>query len=108
MPIEFSTLPFQPRRTFVVTDVPPGTTRGGHAHARGQQLLVCVAGAVRVELRSGTAPETVTLDRADRGLLLEAGVWAAQTYEEAGTVLLVLASEPFADVSYLNDPPVSD
>lgn len=104
IPIELGELPFSPRRVFAVTAVSPGTTRGGHAHEQGQQLLVCLAGAVRVELRSSAGSQALLLDSPNRGLLIEAGVWASQTYEEEGTVLLVLASETYEDVSYLPEP----
>lgn len=103
LPLDFTGLPFAPRRLFVVQQVPPGSVRGQHAHKRARQLLVCVAGRVEVELRDAGAAESVTLDRADTGLLIEAGVWAAQTYVEPGTVLLVLSSEPYDSESYVRD-----
>ena len=40
VPFDFARLPFAPRRSFVVTNVPAGMRRGGHAHTRGDQLLV--------------------------------------------------------------------
>jgi hypothetical protein len=104
VPFEFDDLPFRPRRVFVISGVPPGTTRGRHARPRGRQLLVCPSGRVTVELRGGEQVTTVTLDRPDRGLLVDAGVWAAQTYETAGAVLVVLASEPFRPDAAIDEP----
>jgi dTDP-4-dehydrorhamnose 3,5-epimerase-like enzyme len=95
-PFEFAALPFMPRRIFVVSDVPVGTTRGKHAHRNGRQLLVCLSGRVRIDMRSGNISESIVLDGSEHGLLIDSGVWAAQTYLVRGTVLLVLASEPYA------------
>jgi len=100
LPIDFASLPFVPCRMFVVHQVPPGTVRGGHAHKRTRQLLVCITGRVDVELRDAGFAETVSLVGADTGLLVEAGVWATQTYVEPDTTLLVLASEPYDIDSY--------
>jgi hypothetical protein len=102
LPFDFASLPFLPRRLFVVHDVPPGTVRGGHAHKRARQLLVCLFGRIDVELRDGGRTEMLILDSADSGLLIEAGVWSAQTYVAPGSMLLVLASEPYDAASYLD------
>lgn len=101
VPLDFGLLPFAPRRAFLVQDVPPGQARGGHAHAHGQQLLVCVAGRVEVELRHGTeAPEHVALHAGTDALLVGTGVWARQVYG-AGAVLLVLASSAYDPDAYV-------
>ena len=101
--MEFEALPFAPRRAFMVHGVPTGTARGGHAHARGQQLLVCLSGEVIVELRLRGEVEHVRMDRHIDALLIEAGVWARQTYLD-DAVLLVLASEPYDAASYQHMP----
>ena len=101
---DYRALPFQPRRTFVIRDVPAGTTRGGHAHARAHQLLVCLAGTVVVELRHGGDVQQVELSDAGRGLLMMAGIWARQRYSVADTVLMVMASEPYDAGGYLPEP----
>jgi len=102
LPFDFASLPFLPQRLFVVYEVPPVTARGGHAHKRARQLLVCLVGRIDVELRDGGLTETVILDSADSGLLIEAGVWSAQTYVAPGSILLALASEPYDAGSYLD------
>lgn len=94
LPIELESLPFKPCRVFAIGDVPAGTTRGRHAHECGRQLLICLAGNVQVELRWQDQSAIVNLEALGEGLLVEAGVWAAQTYLVPGTVLLGLASDP--------------
>lgn len=101
LPLDFHALPFEPRRIFVVHEVPAGTVRGRHAHHRSRQLLVRLHGRIEVEMRcQGVSARTVLAD-SHAGLLLEAGVWSAQTYLEPGSSLLVLASEAFHPSSYI-------
>ena len=58
---------------FAVGQVPPGTTRGRHAHRNGSQLLMCLSGRVRVELRwDGQSADVVLVP--SRLLLIKAGV----------------------------------
>ena len=96
----FSAIPFPVRRVFTVSDVPAGTTRGGHRHQGVAQLLACVSGAVSVELRRGDIRQEVTLAPGGGGLYLAEGVWANQSYLEEGSVLVVLSSAPFDPATY--------
>lgn len=104
LPFDFRDLPFQPRRAFITHDVPAGTTRGGHAHKQGMQLLIRVSGRVLVALRDARKQETCVLQRSDIGLLIGPGIWSQQTYLEPGTSLLVFASTSYDSASYLTDP----
>jgi UDP-2-acetamido-3-amino-2,3-dideoxy-glucuronate N-acetyltransferase len=104
VPHEFADLPFRPQRVFVVTGAPPGTTRGGHAHRTAWQLLHCPSGSVAVEVRAEDTGAAVTLDRPERALVIEPGVWSRQTFETPAAVLLVLSSEPYDAGSYLDEP----
>ena len=101
---DYAALPFEPRRSFVVENVPKGTTRGGHAHKSCEQLLVCLRGqlTVRVVFRNRSAE--VVLDGPYVALYMAAGVWAEQTYDKDGTCLLAFASQPFDPDSYLPEP----
>jgi dTDP-4-dehydrorhamnose 3,5-epimerase-like enzyme len=98
--LNFDALPFTVRRVFVITNVPPGTKRGGHRHRSGAQILVCISGRIDVELRRGAARTAVTLTPDAGGLYIPAGIWAAQRYLEDGSALVVLASDPFDPANY--------
>ena len=100
-PLEFGGQPFRPERLFVVRDVPTGTSRGGHAHATCRQLLIALAGEIMVELRHAQEEAKVLLSAGERALLIEPPVWSRQTYVGPGAILLVLASEPYDEDSYL-------
>ena len=100
LPIEFDTLPFQPRRIFTIANVPAGCSRGGHGHLVGDQILTCVNGAVRVTVRFKGDEHRIDLSPRTEALLIEAGVWARQDYLADDSVLLVLSNVNYADVRY--------
>ena len=102
--IDYLSLPFQPQRMFLIRDVPVGTVRGGHAHRRCEQLLLCLRGGIMVEVATKSHRARVSLNRPTMALYLTAGVWAQQTYEELDSELLVLASLPYDPASYISEP----
>jgi dTDP-4-dehydrorhamnose 3,5-epimerase-like enzyme len=104
-PIDFADLPFRPERVFTVTQVPPGSQRGGHGHREQRQLLACVAGRVVVEVRAPGATEAEVTLQPGKGLLVEAGVWSAQTYETEGAVLMVMTNGPYDPDELFDEPP---
>ncbi|HET8631708.1 MAG TPA: FdtA/QdtA family cupin domain-containing protein [Thermomicrobiales bacterium] len=96
-------IPFAIARVYFVHGVPPGRARGGHAHRRGQEVLLAVTGSLEVELDDGRARRRVTLDRPDVGLYVPPLVWGRQERFAAGTVCLVLASLPYDERDYCRD-----
>lgn len=96
-------VPFPIARTFVVTDVRAGETRGHHAHKRCNQLLVCLAGRLMVVLDDGEARRIVTLAQPGDALHIPPGMWAEQTYEAPGSTLMVLCDLPYDESDYLRD-----
>ena len=53
LPIEFDSLPFIPKRVFIVNNVPLNDIRGEHSHYKTKQLIVCTNGIVKVLLDNG-------------------------------------------------------
>ena len=96
-----SDIPFQPLRTFLVYDVPTVETRGEHAHRRCHQVLVAVAGTVRVVADDGREREEFRLDSPAVGLVLPAMTWGIQYGFSPDAVLMVLASERYDADDYL-------
>jgi hypothetical protein len=105
MPLHFSDLPFRPDRVFAVTKVPGGTRRGEHGHREQHQILACAAGRVEVELRGPDAEAITTTLQPGDALLVEPGVWTAQTFESPDTVLVVLSSGPYDPAELFHEPP---
>ncbi|MGE8225393.1 WxcM-like domain-containing protein [Stenotrophomonas pigmentata] len=99
---EFSKdLPFQPKRYFLVFDVPSQETRGEHAHRICHQFLICVKGSVRVLADDGTRREEFSLDSPSVGLHLPPMIWGTQYQYSPGAVLLVFASEGYDSDEYI-------
>lgn len=96
-------LPFEPRRFFLVHNVPAGMSRGGHAHRRCEQYLVAVGGKVAVTLDDGEYRAEYLLERPDQGLHIPAGIWGEQHYLADDSCLLVLASAPYDAGDYLSE-----
>ena len=98
-------VPFEPKRYFLVFDVPSIETRGEHAHLRCHQFLVCVRGTVNVVADDGRQRAEYVLDRADLGLHLPSMVWGIQYKYSSDAVLLVFASEFYDPEDYIRDYP---
>jgi hypothetical protein len=100
LPLDFSKLPFEPRRSFVINGETAGTVRGEHSHLTTQQVLICVEGIIEVQMRLEDEEITLQLRPHSDGLLIGPGIWSRQTYLEHGSILLAFASEPYDPDSY--------
>jgi acetyltransferase-like isoleucine patch superfamily enzyme/dTDP-4-dehydrorhamnose 3,5-epimerase-like enzyme len=96
-------VPFVPRRWFLVYDVPNQEVRGEHAHRACHQFLVCVSGSMRVAVDDGERRAEVTLDARTLGLYIPPLVWASQFHYSPNSVLLVLASDSYDPSDYIRD-----
>ncbi len=103
VPLEFANMPFVPQRAFFVRDVRAGQSRGGHAHSRGQQLLIRVSGEVIVDIAYQDAQQRIFLTDSTQALLIGPDVWASQTYSNPDATLLAFASEPYSESTYIRE-----
>lgn len=102
--VEHGLLPFRPERTFVVStsDAPVG--RGGHV-AGCQQLLVLASGRAAVLLEGpATGRRRVELAEPGAAVLVAADDHVDYWLEQPGSVLLVLADQPFRDRGGADEP----
>jgi hypothetical protein len=98
-----TSLPFPPRRYFLIFDVPSKDVRGEHAHRKCQQLLVCAKGSCSVVVDDGENRTEILLDRPNLALYLPPMIWATQFKYSKEAVLLVLASETYDADDYIRD-----
>ncbi len=96
-------LPFEPKRYFLVFDVPDAEVRGEHAHKALHQFLVCVHGSMNLVVDDGSQREEFVLDRPNLGVYVPPMVWATQYKYTADAVLLVLASDVYDPEDYIRD-----
>jgi acetyltransferase-like isoleucine patch superfamily enzyme/dTDP-4-dehydrorhamnose 3,5-epimerase-like enzyme len=97
------TIPFIPKRYFLVFDVPSRRVRGEHAHLACEQFLVCVDGSVTVMADDGTTREEFLLDSRNLGLYLPAMTWGVQYRFSPDAILLVFASDYYDPRDYIRD-----
>jgi hypothetical protein len=89
-------MPFAPARSFAITDVPPGTSRGGHSLSCDEFLWIA-AGSCRVSLDDGARKFSLRLESHEQGVLVRAGIWLELSDFAAGTVVLGFAPVPFSE-----------
>ena len=94
-------IPFDPKRYFLIFDVPNQEVRGSHSHKKCEQFLICVKGSVNVMVDDGAARSEVVLDSPDLGVYIPPLVWGTQYRYSEDAVLLVFASHPYDDADYI-------
>jgi uncharacterized RmlC-like cupin family protein len=92
-----------PRRAFLLTDVAPGASRGGHAHREAQQLIVVVAGEVDAVVADGRSERVVRLVAGGPALTVPPLVRLTLTGFTPDAAVLVLGSDEHGDDSFVHD-----
>ena len=96
-------VPFSIKRVFYIYDVPGGESRGAHAHKTCSEVLIAVSGSFDLHLSDGEQEITITLNRANKGVLIPPGVWDSMHNFTTGTVVLVLCSHLYDEDDYIRD-----
>jgi hypothetical protein len=96
-------IPFSIQRVFYVYNVQPPFERGGHAHFEAEQVLVCVAGSMKLDLSDGTATQTYDLNDPGLGLYVPSMVWTRLYAFTPGTVCLAGASSMYDHHEVIRD-----
>ena len=94
-------IPFAPKRYFLVFDVPSREIRGEHAHRNCNQFLICVKGSCVVVADDGKQRREILLDRPNFGIYLPAMIWGTQYKYSSDATLLVFASEYYDANDYI-------
>ena len=98
-----NSLPFTPKRYFLVFDVPSKDIRGEHAHRECHQFLVCIRGSCSVVVDDGQNRAEFLLNRPNLGLHIPPLVWATEYKYSQEAVLMVLASDIYKADDYIRD-----
>lgn len=94
-----SDLPFVPVRSFIISDVPSGKTRAGHA-VSCEELLIVAQGSCLITARTAAGLEEHRLTPATGGVHLLPGNWLMLSEFEPGTIMVTYASERYADTRF--------
>lgn len=95
-------VPFDIRRVFTVS-AKERDIRGDHAHKKCTQLLVCIAGKIRVTCDDGSVVTEYLLDSLGLGVLIPPGIWAKEEYMADDSVLMVMCDRGYEAEDYIRD-----
>lgn len=96
-------VPFAPKRYFLVFDVPTKDVRGEHAHKKCAQFLICVKGSVQCVVDDSKNRTEVKLDAPNLALYMPSGLWGTQYRYSDDAVLLVFASHYYDSADYIRE-----
>lgn len=98
-----SEIPFEVRRAFLITNVPPGATRGEHANMRASQLIVCASGALTVRVEDDMSARSIPISSHAGAVLVPPTLWMELRDFAPGTVVVVLADTDYRESSRVRD-----
>jgi len=101
-PLNFSQLPFTPKRFFMVSGCSAGEKRGGHAHYANRTFLFCANGSINVTINDGLNEFTHLLTQGD-GVYVDRLVWDSQTYNTEDSILIAFCSIEYDPGDYIED-----
>ena len=96
-------IPFGIKRIFLVYGVQPPYERGGHAHPDTEQVLMCVAGRMKVDLSDGEQTLTFALDDPAEGLYVPEMIWARLYDFTPDAVCIAAASTHYVNAKVIRD-----
>ena len=96
-------VPFAFARVFYLHGLPPGASRGAHAHLQCEQFLIPMSGALTVCLDDGRDRLDVRLESPTAGLYVPPMIWATERHFAAETVCAVFASHQYDSEDYIRD-----
>lgn len=101
LPVDFSKLPFVPKRMFLTFGVPDGQVRGKHASKVNRQILFCTGGEIHaVFVRRGVSERKI-LKRGDY-YFVDNMTWNELTFYNQAS-LVSLCSEEYDPLDYITD-----
>jgi len=96
-------VPFEPKRYFIIYQVPLVDIRGEHAHKECHQFLLCLRGSVIAVADDGLRREEFQLNHPERGLYMPPMTWGTQYKYSPDALLLVFASHLYDASDYIRN-----
>jgi dTDP-4-dehydrorhamnose 3,5-epimerase-like enzyme len=96
-----SEIPFEPKRYFLIYQVPLTDIRGEHAHKECHQLLLCLRGSVIAVCDDGSNRLEFELKQPNHALYMPPLTWGTQYNYSPDALLLVFASHYYDASDYL-------
>ena len=106
IPIEYNKLPFKIKRTYILNKMPKNISRGGHAHKKLSQIILCLSGKVRIFFSNGHGVKNrkhLTMSPKTNAIYLKPGIWRELKNLSKQSVIMVLASDNYKENDYIRD-----
>ncbi len=101
--LEFTDLPWSPKRLYWLQNFKTGASRGNHAHKKLSQVFVMVRGSLVLDLYRGQSHERILFTTESGQILIEPGTWRVISTASVDALLLVAASERYDEEDYIRD-----
>ena len=95
-------VPFAIRRVFWTHGTPPDVARGQHANKATEEVLVAIAGQIKVKTDTGREVQEFELRDYQTGLYIPAMCWTEIHFSE-GAIALCLTSTDYSAADYINN-----
>lgn len=97
-------IPFLVQRVYYICGVKDKSIiRGFHAHKKLRQVVICLGGRCDVIVDDGHERETIILDKPNKAITIEPGIWREMTNFSENATLLVLASDIYDESDYIRN-----
>lgn len=96
-------IPFQVNRIYYIYGVSESARRGFHSHRDLEQVLICVHGSVKIQIKTPAESEDILLDDPTKALYIGPMLWREMYDFSSDAVLLVLASRYYDESDYIRD-----
>ena len=101
--LEFSSLPFDPKRVYWIQDFTPQAVRGNHSHKELTQIFIMLSGQLTLEIFKGTKSNKYEISRLSPPLIVPPGTWRIMSNASADALLFVIADRPYEEKDYIRD-----
>jgi quercetin dioxygenase-like cupin family protein len=100
--VESDAIPFEVARSYVLSELPAGVRRAGHACRTQQRFIVGISGAAVLTIDNGRKAERIRLTGGDT-LHVPPLVWLEIEADGDGVVILVFADGVYDPSDYVRD-----
>lgn len=95
-------LDFVAKRIYFVTNMGKNETRGEHGHKELSQVIICLNGALKVDVSHENITYEFLLPPSSRAVFIPKNSWRSIESAAAGSTMLVLASEEYDPSDYVH------
>ena len=96
-------IPFEPKRFYMVSEVPSKETKGQFALKTCQQFITCARGSCHILVDDGKNRQEILLNSPNIGVYIHPKVWVTQYKYSEDALLVVFASEQYNPEDYIRN-----